>query len=126
MSPETVSVNKKIRHHPSTKEVLLILFLFAAFLAVNLLTSTRFPVPWYDEIQFVDPAANLYFRNSFTSTAYGWERAHDLHAHHPLYSLLLAQWFKITGFGLAQARALNYVLVILTALRFGLVLCGPP
>jgi hypothetical protein len=105
---------------PSHQEVVLLLLLFAAFLIVNLLTSTRFPIPWYDEVQFVDPAANLYFNNSFTTTAYGWERASDFHAHHPLYSLLLAHWFNITGFGLVQARALNYVLVILTAVTLWL------
>jgi hypothetical protein len=100
----------------SDKEAISILLSLAVFFGVNLWTSTRFPVPWYDEVQFVDPAANLYFNNSFTTTAYGWERATDFHAHHPLYSLLLASWFEITGFGLLQARALNYVPVILTAL----------
>jgi hypothetical protein len=111
------------------KEVCAILIALAAFLAINLWTSTRFPIPWYDEVQFVDPAANLYFNKSFTTTAYGWERATDFHAHHPLYSLMLAGWFEIVGFGLVQARAFNYGLIVLTTLmlwgavtRTGLIL----
>jgi hypothetical protein len=100
----------------NSRETILIVLLLALFLGVNLWTATQFPVPWMDEVQFVDPAANLYFKNSFTTTAYGWEQGTELHAHHPLYSLLLASWFEITGFGLAHARALNYVLVICTVL----------
>jgi hypothetical protein len=100
----------------SKKERILLGLLLTLFLGVNLWTATHFPVPWMDEIQFVDPAANLYLKNSFTTTAYGWERGTELHAHHPLYSLLLATWFKITGFGPMHARALNYVLVICTVL----------
>ena len=115
---DTVSRRPMAEHRAKwfDSEALLILGMLTLFLGVNLWTATRFPIPWYDEIQFVDPAANLYFENSFTTTAYRWEGSTDLHAHHPLYSLVLAGWFEITGFGLTHARALNYVLMTGTVL----------
>lgn len=111
-----------LHNQPFTKslglryEWMIILAMLVAFLGLNLATADRFPIPWQDEVKFVDPAANLYFGRGFTSTAYDWELRDQFHAHDPLYSALLAGWMEIVGFNVTGVRSLNYFLIILTAL----------
>ena len=66
---------------------------------------------WNDEVAFVDPAANLYFHGKFVTTAWPYQTVSEVFfGNAPLFSLLLAGWFHLVGFGLFQARLLPGVL----------------
>jgi len=83
---------------------------------------------WGDEAQFADPAASLYYGQGFTSTAWPYQVSTEFFAGNaPGYSLLLAPWFKLFGFGLYQARALNWALMVAAGLVLwrGLSYCEP-
>src|SRR2546428_3368047 len=83
--------------------------LLLAFLVVNLLTSTRYPYVWIDEVMYSDPAVNLYLGNGLTSTAWYVQSSHEFCAGNvPLHSLLLYLWLKLFGFSILAARRLNY------------------
>lgn len=85
--------------------------MIGAFLAVNLLTLTRFPSVWVDEIQFADPAVRLASGQGFTSTAWFGQDAHHFFAGNvPLYSGLLGGWLSMVGPGLLAGRIFNLVL----------------
>lgn len=107
-------------NRPSRGELLSIGILLALFLVVNVFTATVFPVPWQDEVSLVDPAANLYFGHGFTTTAYDWQPRTVFNSRHPLYSLVLGEWFRVTGFGILPARVMNYLLTMLCALTIWL------
>lgn len=80
-------------------------------LFLNALTFDWYTTVWMDEAMFVDPAANLYYGHGFTSSA--WATQHygePWVGNTPLYSLLLFTWFKMCGFGIFQARLLDYLL----------------
>lgn len=82
-----------------------------ALLGLNLITAAWWPVPWTDEALFLDPAANWFFENKFTSSVWQTQPYGEFWiSNAPLYSLLLAGWLKIFGFGLVQSRALNLFL----------------
>jgi hypothetical protein len=105
--------------------------LLLSFLAVNLLTASRSPVIWQDEVMFADPAANLYLGNGFTTTAWFQSRNTLFAGNAPLYSLCLYPWIRLFGFDVVAIRGLNYVLIGAVAViglwalrRLGLV-CSP-
>jgi hypothetical protein len=109
-------------------ELVLGSLLLSIFLAVNLGTASRSPVIWQDEVMFADPAANLYFGNGFTTTAWFQSRGTLFAGNSPLYSLCLYPWISVFGFDVAAIRGLNYVLIgavgvigLLTLHRLGLV-----
>ena len=87
-----------------------VIFILAVFILVNLVVATRTPTVYADEPQHVDPAANLYFGNGFTSTMWGQDSHEFWCGYVPLYNGILYSFFKIFGFGLFQARALNDLL----------------
>lgn len=75
---------------------------------LNLLTASWWPVPWTDEALFLDPAANWFFDGRFTSSLWPTQRFGEFWiSNAPLYSLILAGWLKLFGFGLLPSRALN-------------------
>jgi hypothetical protein len=89
--------------------------LSAIFIAVNLLTGTRFPTVWQDESLYTDPAANAYFGHGFTSSAFPAQPYGTFWAGNvPLPEFLLTAWFHIFGFSLLSARAMNYLLITVT------------
>ncbi len=84
----------------------------STFLAANLITSSRSPVIWQDEVMFTDPAANLYFGQGFTSSAWYQSRDMPFAGNSPLYSLCLYPWIRVFGFDVVSVRGLNYVLIL--------------
>ena len=96
-------------------ELVLGSLLFSTFLAINLGTSSRSPVIWQDEVMFTDPAANLYFGQGFTTSAWFQSRDTWFAGNSPLYSLCLYPWIRVFGFDVVAVRALNYVLIVTVA-----------
>ncbi len=91
------------------------------FLLLNLVTATRYPSVWVDEVQFSDPAVRLAGGEGFTSTAWFAQPSHAFFAGNvPLYSLVLSGWVRAFGVSALAVRSLNY---FLTALLCAL-LCG--
>jgi len=88
--------------------------LFAlGFLLFNLVTSTRYPFVWIDEVMYSDPAVNLFLGNGFTSSAWYIQHAGEFWAGNvPLHSLLLCGWMKLFGFSILAVRSINYVYLI--------------
>jgi len=96
-------------------ELLLGSLLLSTFLAANLGTSSRSPVIWQDEVMFTDPAANLYFGQGFTTSAWFQSRDTLFAGNSPLYSLCLYPWIRVFGFDVVSVRGLNYVLILAVA-----------
>ncbi len=82
----------------------------SVFLLINLLVATHTPTVYLDEPQYCDPAANLYLGSGFTSTMWGQNRDDFWCGNVPLYQGILYCFFKMFGFGLFQARAVNALL----------------
>src|ERR1700761_843046 len=82
-------------------------FLILVFLTTSFLVASRSPTVHMDETVFADPAANLYFGSGFTSTMWAQNRNELWSSQPPLYAGLLYVFFKVLGFGLAQARTAN-------------------
>ncbi len=102
-------------------EITLIVVLLIIFLLLNLVTSGRDIAVWLDEVMFVDPAANLYLGNGFTSSAWWFQTKDQFWAGNvPLYSIILYHWMKIFGFSLEATRSLNYVFMIISGLMLWL------
>lgn len=88
--------------------------LFVVFLAVNLITGSRSPTVWTDEVAYADPAINLVQNGTFTSTA--WEvQLSDEHwaGNVPLYQWMLSGWLALFGVSITAVRSLGYVFAIL-------------
>jgi hypothetical protein len=82
------------------------------FLAVNLGTATRYPLPWVDEIQFADPAINLVLRGHFSSTVWIAQNSDGFWAGNaPLYTFLLSGWLRVFGVSPLSVRSLNFLLM---------------
>lgn len=93
------------------KETRYFLLLLLSYFAVNLLTLTRFPSVWVDEIQFADPAVRLASGQGFTSTAWFAQDSHRFFAGNvPLFSGLLGGWLSLVGPGLLAERLFNIAL----------------
>jgi hypothetical protein len=89
------------------------------FLALNFLTSTRFPIVWSDEVYFCEPAVNANLGLGFTSYACAVQPHGRFWAGNtPLYPMLLTGWLKVFGIGILQVRSLGYILAALAALVF--------
>jgi hypothetical protein len=109
--PLVVESNDRLR--PGA-ELLSVLLLLAFFFSFNLATSTRFPLPWQDEDQFTDVAANFALGQGFVSSV--WTCGdHNLNGFFacnvPLFPYLLGEWIRAFGFTIASARSLNYLLI---------------
>jgi hypothetical protein len=114
-------------------EVLLGLLLVAVFLTANLITSSRSPVVWQDEVMFADPAANLYLGHGFTTSAWFQSRDSMFAGNSPLHSLCLYPWIGVFGLDVTAVRAFNYalvlaalVLVVVALGRLGLIRSAGP
>lgn len=103
----------------ASRERALLLALVGAVLALNLVTASRYPAVWVDEVQFADPAVNWALGHGFTSSVWVKQGAHETFAGNaPLYPLLLSGWLSLTGVSAVAVRSLNYLLVSLLALLF--------
>ncbi|SVD30864.1 uncharacterized protein METZ01_LOCUS383718, partial [marine metagenome] len=72
--------------------IVLIFLMFTIFI-LNIATATRYPVPWTDEVLYIDPAINLAEGNGFISTAWPSQSKEEFWASNsPLYPLLQAGW----------------------------------
>jgi hypothetical protein len=113
----------------ATSELWAVLLLLALFLAVNLATASRHPFVYTDEVMFADPAANLAQGLGLTSSSWFAQQKDQFWAGYPpLYPVVLAGWIRVWGFGLAEVRSLNHILIAVAALilwfsvlRLGLV-----
>lgn len=93
-------------------EILSMAGLTLLFLAANLATAARYPLPWVDEIQFSDAAINLYLGKGFTSTVWIAQTSDAFWAGNtPLYTGLLYLWLKVFGVSAVAVRSLNFVLM---------------
>jgi hypothetical protein len=97
--------------HQSTYCFCGIVLALLLYTLIGLLIATRMPPVWNDEVQYVDPAVNLFLGNGLTSTAWARQSAHEYWAAYPpLYQFALAGWYHIFGFSLFTTRALSVVL----------------
>jgi len=86
------------------------------FLLANLLTSSRSPTVWFDEVMLVDPAANLAAGHGFTSTAWPQPSSQLWAGNAPLYSFLLAGWIRVFGLSPLAVRSFSYFGMVAAAL----------
>jgi MFS family permease len=103
-------------HFSVRKEFVCVILLLAVVFGFNLATSTKFPLPWQDEDQFTDVAANFALGQGFVSSVWtcGDHNLNNYFAcNSPLYPYLLGQWIRTFGFSIRSARSLNYVLISL-------------
>ena len=99
-----------IRHH----EGWILVGLLVVFLGVNLITGSRSPTVWTDEVAYADPAINWVQNGTFTSTAWEVQRSNEHWAGNvPLYQWLLSAWLSVFGVSITAVRALGYVLAAL-------------
>ena len=98
------------------REFLALGVVLVLFLGVCTCIHGRY-IPWGDEVQFVDPAANLYYKVGFVSTE--WSNQTDRtfwSGNAPAYPALLYIAFRTFHFSAAVARSVNYVTMALAAL----------
>jgi hypothetical protein len=103
-------MNSEPKFVPSTSrqhELLWVLAIILVSLLINLAVAPITPTIGADESGYTDPAANHYFGAGFTSTMWGQDRHTFWCGNVPLYQILLCGFFKLFGFGLLQARAVN-------------------
>lgn len=106
----------KISGRPSfwIELILALVIIFTSFCVAILFYKNI--IPWGDEAQFIDPAVNFAEGKGFISSAWPYQRSNDFFiGNAPLYSFLTGLWFRVVGFGLLQARILNYIFVGLAA-----------
>ena len=89
-------VDRPANPSPWWESIAASLILFS-FLFASLLVATRTPTVFMDEVEYTDPAANLYFGKGFTSTMWAQDRHEFWCGNVPLYQGLLFAAFKIFG-----------------------------
>jgi hypothetical protein len=98
-------------------EFLLVLGIVAALFAVNLATAEIYPMAWFDEAGYPDPAINLALGNGLTSsTWYNVYWGKFWFSYPPLYALLLAGWIEWLGVNFTTIRMFNVVAMAGTAI----------
>jgi hypothetical protein len=98
-------------------EFLVVLGIVAVLFAINLATIELYPMAWFDEAGYSDPAINLVRGNGFTSST--WYNAlwgKFWASNPPLYPLLLTPWIAWLGVHFAAIRSLNLVVISGSAL----------
>lgn len=98
---------------PSRRETICVVALLLVFLVFNLLTASRYPFVWIDEVMYSDPAFNLLLGHGFTSSAWYAQGAGEYWAGNvPLHSLLLFAWLKVSGISITAVRGLNLFYIV--------------
>jgi hypothetical protein len=111
-----VTNDRPLLHPPGKREYAALGVVLLVFWVVNLLTCSRSPIVWVDEVGYSDPGINLYLGNHFESTAWWTVRADRFWAGNvPLYPFLLSLWLHVFGFSMIAVRSLNYLLVSVAA-----------
>ncbi len=96
------------------RETWIVIGIALIFLGVNLVTGSRSPTVWTDEVAYADPAINWVQNGTFTSTAWEVQRSDEHWAGNvPLYQWLLSGWLMAFGISITAVRALGYVLAFL-------------
>lgn len=97
-----------------SREIALIAIASFIFLVtVTILSAQLFPV-WLDEVLLLDPGANLWLGNGFTSSAWYYQTYDEFWAcNSPLYSFLMSFWLNLFGLSVTTSRFINYGLIIL-------------
>jgi hypothetical protein len=98
-------------------EFFLVLGLVAVLFAVNLATAEIYPMAWFDEAGYPDPAINLVLGNGLTSST--WYNVHwgqFWFSYPPLYPFLLTPWISWLGVNFTSIRMFNVVLILGTAI----------
>lgn len=105
-SDRTISSCKLVNH-----EILAVIFILICFLGINIITASRSPSVWQDEVMFADPCANLLLNHHFSSTA--WRQpANEIWAGNaPLHTYLLSSWVHFFGFTPTSVRSLNFAFI---------------
>ncbi len=97
---------------PTLRETIAVLGLLTASLIFNLLTATRYPFVWIDEVMYADPAVNLYLGHGWTSSAWYAQTSTEFWAGNvPLPPFLLFLWMKLFGFSILAIRSFNFVCI---------------
>ncbi|NOS72136.1 MAG: hypothetical protein HOP33_19695 [Verrucomicrobia bacterium] len=103
------------KNPPSRRETICVVVMLSVFLVFNLLTASRYPFVWIDEVMYSDPAFNLLLGHGFTSTAWYAQGGNELWAGNvPLHSWLLFVWLKVFGISITAVRSLNLVFMVAT------------
>ncbi len=111
--------DSKVAGGKAWMEGLILVLMLAVSFGLNLATSSRFPLPWQDEIAFTDVAVNTATGQGFISTVAMCgdpSIQHFWSCNAPLYPLILSRWIQATGFTIPGVRSLNYVLILLCVL----------
>jgi hypothetical protein len=101
---------------PRNEAVILGVFLLC-FTAYNFITGAHFPLPWQDEDQFTDVAANFALGHGFTSSVWtcgDHNIAGFFACNAPLYPLVNGLWIRTAGFTVLGVRSFNYLLISLS------------
>lgn len=97
------------------KEAGLLAVLLLAFAILSFVSIAKFPVH-IDEPGYIDPAASFVQGQGFTSGAWYAQTHDEIWAGNvPLHQFALIAWFKIFGFGLTAARAINILYIVVAA-----------
>jgi len=92
-----------------------LLVIFAVFLLLNVVTASRSPTVWMDEVMLADPAASLYLGQGFHSAASPYLTNQETYVSNALpYTAALYGWINIFGFNPTAVRSLNFALMVLT------------
>jgi len=84
------------------------------FILVNLLTLSRSPTVWQDEVSYTDPAVNLSQGKGFISTAWYQQNDREFWAGNvPLHQLALTGWLRVFPVSPAGVRSLNLLFLVL-------------
>jgi hypothetical protein len=89
--------------------------MLAVFVLINVLTASRAPTVWQDEVQLLDPPASLYFGKGFHSAAFGFYTKEQAYFGNGMtYEWLMYGWISVFGFSPTAVRSLNFVLMAAT------------
>lgn len=86
------------------------------WLLFNLLTLTRSPTVYEDEVGYADPAVNLLLKSAFTSTAWYSQHSDEFWAGNvPGYQFILYLWMRLFGFDIYSVRLLAHFIFFVAA-----------
>jgi len=93
----------------------MLLAIFAVFLLLNIVTASRSPTVWMDEVMLTDPAASLYLGHGFHTVASSVMTKEETYVSIAMpYEAALYGWMNIFGLNPTVVRSLNFVLMVLT------------
>lgn len=90
---------------------------FALFVLYNLFTLPISPLPWFDEVIFLNITDNFYKHGRFLFDIYPWRWTDgEVFSYGPIYFWLTSLSWKCFGVGIFQFRLINFVFGILSGL----------